>query len=63
MAEDLVDGALSSKSKITLSGTDIDVDTIDGVEETERIKAQNKAALKQAFVQRAKEVGMHVDPK
>jgi hypothetical protein len=46
MADDLVAGALSSKSKITLSGTDVDVDTIDGVEETEKIKAQNKAALK-----------------
>jgi len=63
MAEDMVDGALTSKSSVVFNGNSVDVDTVDASKDTKRIEDDNKAAIKEALKDRSGELGINLDEK
>ena len=55
MEEDMISSALTTQTKVTFTGNEVDVAQI-GVDGTEQIKQQNKAAIKEALKEVAPEM-------
>lgn len=58
MTQDLIDGALSTKSVITYDGKNMDVDNIDPNKGAKQIVAEEKMAIKEALKDRDNELGI-----
>lgn len=58
MAQELVDGALNSKSILSFSGSDVNVSSVDGNLESKQIESDNKKAIHEALNQVNEDLGI-----